>query len=159
VKPLRTQRALYLSRVPSVRRLCVQIHLPVTTLEPGPVDEESRVLLFHRVAPVRVHQGLADGRGYRRDLRVNGHRRKSPGLQGSSRVSCHHRINMTRVAVKERRVMHRGLDASSLGLRRWPRCPWRRGRRRRRRDHRRRRRWRHRPCPALVKVPSLVLAN
>ena len=29
------------------------------------VGEEGRVLLFHRAAPVRVQQGLADGRGYR----------------------------------------------------------------------------------------------
>jgi len=47
----------------------------------GLVGEESRVLLFHRTAPMRVRQGIADERGYRRDLWVNEHRRKSSGPQ------------------------------------------------------------------------------
>ena len=74
---------------------------------PSLVGEKRRVLLFYRAAPVRVQQGGADGRGYRRDLRDAGHRCKSPGLQGSSRVPRHHRVDMTRVAVKKRRVVHR----------------------------------------------------
>ena len=41
---------------------------------PSLVGEEGRVLLFHRSAPVRVQQSLVDGRGYRGDLRVLGHR-------------------------------------------------------------------------------------
>ena len=37
------------------------------------VGEERRVLLFHRAAPARVQQGLADGRGYRETC-------ESPGI-------------------------------------------------------------------------------
>jgi len=96
----------------------------------GLVGEEGHVLLFHRAAPVRVQQGLADGRGYQGDLRVPGHRRKSPGLQGTSRVSRHHQVNMTQVSVKKRRVVHRRRDPGSWLPRRRGRCR-RRGRRRR----------------------------
>ena len=97
--------------------------MPVTMLEPDGrgtgshvwFGKERRVLLFHRAAPVRVQQGLADRRGYRGDLRVPGHRRKSPGLQCTSRVSRHHRVNMTRVSVKKRWVVHRRHDTGSWG--------------------------------------------
>ena len=37
------------------------------------VGEESRVLLFHCMAPLRVRQGAANERGYRRDLRASEH--------------------------------------------------------------------------------------
>ena len=99
------------------------------------VSEERHVLLFHRATLVRVQQGGADGRGYRRDLRVAGHRRKSPGPQGTSRLPRHHRVDMARVAVKKRRVVHRRHSTCS-----WD--PRRRSRRGRQRGHRCRR-WRH----------------
>ena len=74
------------------------------------VGKERRVLLFHRAALVRVQQGLADKKRYRGDLRVPRHRCKSLGLQGTSRMSRHHRVNMTRVSVKKWWVVHRCRD-------------------------------------------------
>ena len=99
------------------------------------VGKECSVLLFHRAVLVRVRQGVANGRGYRRDLWVAGHRRESSGPQGTSRVSHHHRVNVMRVSVKECWVVHRRHDTGSRGPRR------RSWRRRRRRGHRW---WRHR---------------
>jgi len=97
---------------------------------PRLVGEERRILLFHHAAPVRVQQGLADGRGYRGDLRVPGHHRKSPRLQCTSRVSRHHKVNMTWVSVKKRWMVHWHRDTGSWGPRRQCRCR-RQGRRRR----------------------------
>jgi len=62
-----------------------------------------------------------------RDLRVAGHRRESQGPQGTNRVPCHHRVNMSRVSVKERWVVHRRHTTGSRVPRRWCRRRWRRG--------------------------------
>jgi hypothetical protein len=92
---------------------------------PRLVGDERRVLLLHRPTPVGVQQGGANGGGYRRNLRVCGRGRQDTGRQGTSRVPCHHRVDVPRVAVKERWVVHRRLDTG----RGWPRrrcgCPWR----------------------------------
>ena len=93
---------------------------------PGLVGEERRVLLFHRAALVRVRQCLANGKGYWRHLQVVRHRHKSPRLHGTNRVSCHHRVNMTRVLVKKRWVVHQRRDTGSQGPQRRCRRRWRR---------------------------------
>ena len=182
----RTQRALSRSRVPSTHRLSLDslagddVGAGRTRHQiPSLVGEERRVLLFYRAAPVRVQQGSADGRGYRRDLQVVGHRRKSSGPQGTSRVLPHHRMDMTQVAVKKRRVVHRRRSTCSRGPQRrsrcgrqrgghrWWRCRrwrhhwWRprQGRPRRRRGHPQWRRMRDRLRPALVDVHRLGEAH
>jgi Flp pilus assembly protein TadD len=45
VKPRRTQRALYRSKVSAELNLCLEIHLSVTTLEPTRRGTRSKVLL------------------------------------------------------------------------------------------------------------------
>src|SRR6185437_5857650 len=50
VKPRRTQRALYRSRVPSAWNLCLKIHLPVTTLARGGRGTRSQVLFASRAS-------------------------------------------------------------------------------------------------------------
>jgi hypothetical protein len=50
VKPRRTQRALYRSRVPSELNLCLKIYLPVMTLEPIGRGTSSQVLLVIRAS-------------------------------------------------------------------------------------------------------------
>jgi hypothetical protein len=105
------------------------------------VGDERRVLLL-RPTPVGVQQGGADGGGYRRNLRVSGRGRQDSGRQGTSCVPRHHRVDVSRVAVKERWVVHRQLDTCRGWLRRRCRCPWRGlGHRR----WRQRRRWRVEP--------------
>jgi hypothetical protein len=82
---------------------------------PGLVGEEGRILRFHRMAPVRVRQGLADGRGYRRDPRLAGS--GGEGLR-AGRLPRHHRVSVTRVPVKERRVVDRRGDTGTRRSRR-----------------------------------------
>jgi hypothetical protein len=76
------------------------------------VGEERGLLLFHRAVPVGVQQGIMDGRGYWGDRCVAGQCRKGPGRQCAGRVPCHHRVNMTWVAVKQRRVVDRRCNTS-----------------------------------------------
>jgi hypothetical protein len=95
-----------------------------------------------------VQQGGADGGGYRRNLRVSGRGRQDSWRQGTSRVLRHHRVDVPRVAVKERWVVHRRLDTCRGRSRRRCRCPWRRWWRRRW--------WR---CEPRRRQPALVDAH
>jgi hypothetical protein len=94
---------------------------------------------------VGVQQGGADGGGYRRNLRVPGRGRQDLGRQGTSRVPRHHRVDVPRVAVKERWVVHRRLNTCRWWPQRRYRCPWRGL------GHR----WRRRRQPTLVDTHRL----
>jgi hypothetical protein len=89
------------------------------------VGDERRVLLLHRPTPVGVQQGGADGGGYWRNLRVSGRGRQDSGPQGTSRVPRHHWVDVPRVVVKERWVVHWRLDTCRGWLRQRFRCPCR----------------------------------
>jgi hypothetical protein len=91
---------------------------------PRLVGDERRVLL-HRPTPVGVQQGGADGGGYWKNLRVFSRGRQDSGGQGTSRVPRHHRVDVPRVTVKERWVVHRRLDTCRWWLPRRCRGPWR----------------------------------
>ncbi|WVZ57958.1 hypothetical protein U9M48_008285 [Paspalum notatum var. saurae] len=56
---------------------------------PRLVGKKSRILLFHRAVPVRVCQGVTDGRWYRRDPRLLGDRGESCRPKNTSRPSRH----------------------------------------------------------------------
>jgi hypothetical protein len=86
-----------------------------------------------------------------------GHRRESPGPQGTGRLPRQHRVNMTRVAVEKRRVVHRRRPMGRRWCRRhwWRRVPRRRRRWRRRRQRDRLRVQRRRSLTPLVDAHRL----
>ena len=110
---------------------------------PHLVGKKSRVLLFHRAAPVRIRQGVADRGGYRKDPRLSLGGGESRGLR--RHPPSHHGMDVPRIPMDDWRVVHLRLDSRAS---RWR---WRRRRlrcrRRRSLRSRRRRRCRRRTTP------------
>ena len=110
---------------------------------PRLVGKKSRVLLFHRATPVRIRQGIADRGGYRRDPRLSLGGGESRSLR--RHPPSHHGMDMPRIPMDDRRVVH--LRLCSRGSRRRRRRRRLRCSRRRSLRSRRRHRCRRRTTP------------
>src|SRR5579871_115846 len=73
---------------------------------PRLVGKKSRILLFHRTMPVRIRQGIVDRGGYWRDPRLALGGEESLRPKNAGRPPSYHGMNMVRVPMENRRVVH-----------------------------------------------------